>query len=91
MPTYDYECGHCKHRFEAFHAISAEPLTKCPRCGRKRLRRRIGPGAGVIFKGSGFYGTDYVRKGSAGPKGTEPKPAPDTKASGTAGEGGGTD
>ncbi|MFN7734462.1 MAG: FmdB family zinc ribbon protein [Pirellula sp.] len=59
MPTYDYECDACGHRFELFQSISAEPETKCPECKKKKLRRLIGTGAAVVFKGSGFYQTDY--------------------------------
>ena len=59
MPTYDYACQACDHEFEAFQSITAKPLRKCPECGRLRLKRLIGIGAGVIFKGSGFYETDY--------------------------------
>ncbi len=59
MPTYDYVCDACDHRFELFQSITAEPERKCPECGRRKLRRLIGPGAAIIFKGSGFYQTDY--------------------------------
>ncbi|MFY9343952.1 MAG: zinc ribbon domain-containing protein [Planctomycetota bacterium] len=59
MPTYDYACSACGHRFEEFQSIAADPLVKCPACKKKKLERLIGPGAGVIFKGSGFYQTDY--------------------------------
>ncbi|MFM1873549.1 MAG: hypothetical protein RL398_2971 [Planctomycetota bacterium] len=59
MPTYDYRCAACGHRFEEFQSMSADPLSKCPECGKKKLERLIGTGAGVIFKGSGFYQTDY--------------------------------
>lgn len=62
MPTYDYECKHCGHGFEAFQKITDKPLNACPKCGNK-VRRLIGSGAGLIFKGSGFYATDY-RKGA---------------------------
>lgn len=58
MPTYEYECTGCGYRFEKFQSITARPLRRCPRCG-KRVRRLLGVGAGVIFKGSGFYATDY--------------------------------
>ncbi len=58
MPTYDYECSDCGHTFEAFHSMSAEPLSECPECEGK-VRRLIGTGAGILFKGSGFYQTDY--------------------------------
>jgi putative FmdB family regulatory protein len=59
MPTYDYACQHCGHRFETFQSITADPLRKCPECGRRRLQRLIGTGAGFLFRGSGFYETDY--------------------------------
>ncbi len=59
MPTYDYVCSACGHRFEEMQAMSAEPLKKCPACKKSKLERLIGAGAGVIFKGSGFYQTDY--------------------------------
>lgn len=59
MPTYDYQCDACDHRFELFQSITAEPERKCPECGKRKLRRLIGPGAAIIFKGSGFYQTDY--------------------------------
>lgn len=59
MPTYDYQCNACDHRLEAFHAMSADPLKDCPACGKPELKRLIGPGAGLLFKGSGFYQTDY--------------------------------
>lgn len=59
MPTYEYACDECGHEFEAFHSITAAPLKKCPECGKRALKRLIGTGGGVIFKGSGFYQTDY--------------------------------
>src|SRR3989442_8585149 len=59
MPTYEYECDACKHRFDEFQAMSEKPLTKCPECGKKKLRRLFGGGAAILFKGSGFYQTDY--------------------------------
>ena len=59
MPTYDYECRECGHRWELFQQMKENPKRKCPECGRLRARRLIGPGAGIIFKGSGFYQTDY--------------------------------
>ncbi len=59
MPTYDYRCDACGHSFEEFQSFSEEPLKKCPACGKKKLVRLFGTGAGVIFKGSGFYETDY--------------------------------
>jgi putative FmdB family regulatory protein len=59
MPTYDYRCTGCSHEFEVFQSISAEELRKCPECGKLKLRRLMGGGAAIVFKGSGFYQTDY--------------------------------
>jgi putative FmdB family regulatory protein len=59
MPTYDYVCDACNHEFELFQSMKDDALTKCPKCKKKKLRRLIGPGAAVVFKGSGFYQTDY--------------------------------
>ena len=58
MPTYDYQCKKCKHEFEAFQSITAKALSRCPKC-RGKVERLIGRGAGILFKGSGFYQTDY--------------------------------
>jgi putative FmdB family regulatory protein len=62
MPTYDYECDACGHTFEEWQSFKDEPLTKCPACKKKKLRRLFGGGAAVIFKGSGFYETDYRKE-----------------------------
>ena len=62
MPTYDYICENCGHKFEQFQAIKAKPIRKCPRCGKREFKRLIGTGAGVIYKGSGFYQTYYRRE-----------------------------
>jgi putative FmdB family regulatory protein len=59
MPTYEYQCQACGERFERFQPITAAAVRKCPACGRNKVRRLIGPGAGVLFKGGGFYQTDY--------------------------------
>ena len=62
MPTYEYQCEACGHKFERFQSITAEPIKKCPECGKNKVKRLIGIGAGMIFKGSGFYITDYRDK-----------------------------
>ena len=62
MPTYDYECKDCNHKFEAFQSMKDDVLKTCPECGKDTLTRLIGTGAGIIFKGSGFYETDYRSK-----------------------------
>lgn len=71
MPTYEYECRKCRHTFEEFQSMTAEPLRTCPQCGG-RIDRLIGTGAGVLFRGSGFYQTDYrsesYRKGASAEK-----------------------
>jgi putative FmdB family regulatory protein len=59
MPTYDYACGACGHTLELFQSITAPVKRKCPRCGKARLQRLLGTGAGILFKGGGFYETDY--------------------------------
>lgn len=70
MPTYEYACPKCGHNFEQFQSMRDEPLKKCPKCGKTGVKRLIGGGAGLIFKGSGFYITDYKNKsGGAGGEG----------------------
>src|SRR5438876_12421619 len=59
MPTYEYKCEACGHRFEKFQSITAAPIRKCPACNKSKVKRLIGTGAGLLFKGSGFYITDY--------------------------------
>ena len=59
MPTYEYECEACGHRFDEFQSFKDEPLKTCPKCHQDRLRRLFGTGAAILFKGSGFYETDY--------------------------------
>jgi putative FmdB family regulatory protein len=91
MPTYEYACKLCGHEFEIFQPITAEPLKRCPACKKQGLRRLISGGAGLIFKGSGFYETDYRRSAKADPadakKSAETKPAesksPEPKTSDT--------
>src|SRR5213593_4734977 len=62
MPTYEYKCDACGHEFERFQSITAAPVKRCPQCGKAKVRRLISTGAGLIFKGSGFYITDYRDK-----------------------------
>ena len=62
MPTYEYECRKCGHTFEKFQSITADPVKTCPKC-KGKVQRRIGAGAGIIFKGAGFYATDYRSDG----------------------------
>ena len=59
MPTYEYVCSACGHEFEAFQSITADPIRLCPRCGKRKVARKIGIGGAVIFRGGGFYETDY--------------------------------
>lgn len=88
MPTYEYECTQCGHTFDVFQRITADPLSSCPKC-KGTLRRLIGGGMGVIFKGSGFYTTDY-KKGSAlaGPNGSREKTKEKGSEAGAAAKGG---
>jgi len=84
MPTYDYICRSCQHEFEEFQSMKADVLTKCPSCGKKALERKIGIGAGIIFKGGGFYETDYRSDSYKKSAEAENKPA---GAGGAAGDG----
>ena len=91
MPTYEYECNSCQHRFELFQSITASPKRKCPECGRRTLRRLIGPGAAIVFKGSGFYKTDYrsesYKNGASAEKKSGSNGQADGKASQSKGSG----
>ncbi len=64
MPTYDYQCTKCKHVFEVFQSMSAKPIRKCPECN-SAVNRLFGSGAGLVFKGTGFYETDYKKSGNS--------------------------
>lgn len=64
MPTYQYQCAHCGHELEILQSMSENRLKKCPKCHRSKLQRLIGTGSGIIFKGTGFYETDYKKKTS---------------------------
>lgn len=79
MPTYEYRCSECGHTLEEFQSMKAEPLALCPQCGRSTLKRLIGGGGGMIFKGSGFYLTDYRKKGVKGKKSSSPSTKKDEK------------
>lgn len=87
MPTYDYRCNGCGHTFEEYQSFSEEPLKKCPQCKKNKLQRLFGTGAGIIFKGSGFYETDYrsdsYKQAAKAEKdaGSAPAAKPDTKDS----------
>ena len=65
MPTYQYRCDKCHHQAEIFQSIMDEPLSKCPDCGQDAMKRMISGGAGIIFKGSGFYSKDYGGKNAS--------------------------
>ncbi|MBA4188526.1 MAG: FmdB family transcriptional regulator [Planctomycetaceae bacterium] len=78
MPTYDYECTACGHRFDELQSFSEPALTKCPKCKKNKLQRLFGGGGAIIFKGGGFYETDYRRAGEK-PEATE-APKTETKA-----------
>lgn len=80
MPTYDYECDACEHKFEHFQGINDPHLKKCPECKKNKLRRLIGSGAAIVFKGSGFYQTDY-RSDSYKQKAAADKPSSDSSSS----------
>jgi len=86
MPTYDYICDACEHSFELFQSITAPVKRKCPQCGKLKLRRLIGPGAAIVFKGSGFYTTDYrsesYRKAAAAEKTSQTGSGDSAKANG---------
>ncbi|QYK46747.1 MAG: zinc ribbon domain-containing protein [Phycisphaeraceae bacterium] len=79
MPTYDYKCNACKHRFELFQSMKDAPKRKCPKCAKNALERLIGTGAAILFKGSGFYETDYRSESYKKAADAEKAPAPDSK------------
>ena len=85
MPTYDYVCDACEHEFELFQSITENAKRKCPECGRMKLRRLFGTGAAIVFKGSGFYQTDYrsesYRKGAEADRKAKTDSSSSSKAS----------
>jgi putative FmdB family regulatory protein len=96
MPTYEYRCKSCGYEFDELQSIKAEPLKICPQCQKPALRRLVSGGAGLVFKGSGFYETDYNKSHSSASASntkkqsskaktkTEPKPAPPEKTESSA-------
>ncbi|MCK6444984.1 MAG: zinc ribbon domain-containing protein [Planctomycetes bacterium] len=88
MPTYDYVCKACGHELEIFQSITEAPKKKCPKCKKSKLERRIGSGAAILFKGSGFYQTDYrsesykaaEKADKSESKSSETKASPEPKA-----------
>ena len=79
MPTYDYRCKLCGHEFEEFQSMSAEPLIICPKCAEPSLKRLMSSGMGLVFKGSGFYQTDY-KKASSSSSSNSSGPKPESKS-----------
>jgi putative FmdB family regulatory protein len=79
MPTYEYVCTKCGKELEAFQSMKDAPLTKCPSCKKAGLKRRVGGGSGLIFKGSGFYITDYKKKSGEKKDSAAPAKTPDSK------------
>src|SRR5258708_9351566 len=85
MPTYEYQCDACEHNFDEFQSINDKPLKKCPKCGKNKLRRFFGAGGAILFKGSGFYQTDYRSesyKAAAKAEQEGSKPASDKSSAG---------
>ena len=81
MPTYDYSCAACGHRFERFESIHDDAVKACPKCGKKKARRQMGTGAGLIFKGAGFYTTDSKKPSGGDVKGSkESESKPENKS-----------
>ncbi len=79
MPTYDYVCRNCEHQWEVFHSMKQKPIRKCPECGKLKAERMIGSGGGIIFRGSGFYETDY-RSDSYKKAASADKPSSESKS-----------
>jgi len=91
MPTYEYECTACGHKFEEWQSITADPITKCPECKKKKVKRLLGTGGAIIFKGSGYYQTDYrsdsykkAEKADSDSKSSESKSTSSTESAGSA-------
>jgi len=80
MPTYEYRCKSCGHEFEEFQTMSSNPLTICPKCAKPTLRRLMSSGVGLVFKGSGFYATDYKKLKTSSSSSRKSKSKPDSKS-----------
>ncbi|MGD0038488.1 MAG: zinc ribbon domain-containing protein [Bacteroidota bacterium] len=80
MPTYEYRCKSCGHEFEEFQMMSADPLIMCPKCAKPALKRLMSSGVGLIFKGSGFYATDYQKSDTSSSSGKKSKSKPSSKS-----------
>ena len=80
MPIYEYQCSNCGHHLEELQSISEPPLVKCPNCGKNTLKKLIGSGGGLIFKGSGFYLTDYKNKSSVNNASPKKQKTPEKKS-----------
>jgi putative FmdB family regulatory protein len=80
MPTYTYQCQKCEHEMDVFHSMTENPKVKCEACGSRRTKRLLGTGAGIIFKGSGFYETDYKNGRSKGKSKEESSKKSDSEA-----------
>jgi putative FmdB family regulatory protein len=80
MPTYEYRCKSCGHEFEEVQTMSSEPLIMCPKCAKPTLKRLMSGGVGLIFKGSGFYETDYKKSKSSSSSSKKSKSKPDSKS-----------
>jgi putative FmdB family regulatory protein len=79
MPTYEYRCKSCGHEFEEFQTMSSDPLTMCPKCAKPTLKRLMSSGVGLIFKGSGFYLTDYKKSNTSSGSSAKPESKSDAK------------
>jgi putative FmdB family regulatory protein len=80
MPTYEYRCKACGHEFEEFQSMSSDPLTMCPKCAKPSLKRLMSSGVGLIFKGSGFYLTDYKKSNTSSGSNAKSELKPESKS-----------
>ena len=80
MPTSEYVCNACHHAFEKFHSMKDEPIKKCPKCKKLKVRRLLGTGGGIIFKGTGFYHTDYKKSSGKSKQDATPPCGGDVKS-----------